>query len=446
MSTKVTLKNGNRIVESLQDLEDFFLEGITPEEERRIGIEFEALGVMKDSLQAIGYREHILPIFDHLIRSYGYAPILEEGGTIALEKDGKVIALEPGGQLELSGSPFKTLFECQREYEAFLSELSGHPLAHRVGFLGLGLQPLSPDSAIEMVPKPRYGIMAPYLGNKGGRALDMMKRTATIQVNLDYTSIEDLLRKVRLAFRLTPIYQAIFANSPMALGRLNGYQTQRAAIWQDTDPDRCGLVPRLMKDNATLHDYLEYILGIPLILLEDEGKLYPTPPIPFGRFLEEGIGGRRASLSDFILHLSLIFPEVRIKTVFEVRGADSLPRPLLFAPAALLVGLFYDEQATRESEGLLEGLSEEEVFSLYQKVPRLGYDAGHQKNSLLDLALGLVKIAQGGLVRRGCGEETFLESLMTLIGERKNPAMVFRERFLVKGKNLKEALEPFFLA
>lgn len=446
MSTKVTLKNGNRIVESLQDLESFFRGGITPENERRIGIEFEALGVMRDTLRAIGYTEHILPIFEYLMNTHGYAPIIEGGNTIGLEKDEKVIALEPGGQLELSGSPFKTLMECQREYEEFLGELSGHPLGDRVGFLGLGLQPFSPNRAIEMVPKPRYGIMAPYLRKRGERALDMMKRTATIQVNLDYTSIEDLLRKVRLAFYLTPIYQAMFANSPIALGRLNGYQTQRASIWQDTDPDRCGLVATLMHNNATLSDYLEYVLGIPLILLEDEGELHETPPVPFGRFLQEGIGSRRATLSDFILHLSLVFPEVRIKTFFEVRGADSLPRPLVFAPAALLVGILYDEQASLEAEGLLKGLPKEGVFSLYSSVPRLGYKAGIDKmGSVFDWALGLVKIAKGGLIRRGYGEEGFLEGLIEPLAEGKNPALVLRERFLASGKNLGEALKPFFL-
>ncbi len=445
MSTKITLEHGNRILESIQDLEKYFKDGVKPSEERRIGIEFEALGVLRDSLKAIRYTDHILPIFTHLIRSHGYGPICEEGRLIGLEKEGRLVALEPGGQLELSGSPLKTLLECRNEHEAFLQEVSGHPLAKGVGFLGAGLHPVSPSYAIETVPKPRYGIMAPYLSKKGSRALDMMKRTATIQVNLDYTSIQDLLRKVRLCFRLTPVYQALFANSPIGLGRPNGYQTERAAIWQDTDPDRCGLVPSLMGQGVTLRDYLDYVLDIPIILLEEEGRLLPVPPIPFRRFLEEGLGGRRPTLSDFVLHLSLVFPEVRVKTFFEVRGADSLPKALVLAPAALLVGLLYDEQATQEAEGLLDGFPQEAFVSLYRTVPRLGLDGRIKEADLPELAKALVDASKRGLERRGYGEEVFLEGLMELMAEGKNPAMVLRERFFGCGKNLKEALGLFFL-
>ena len=304
---------------------------------------------------------------------------------------------------------------------------------------------MSPSCAIETVPKPRYGIMVPYLSKKGSRALDMMKRTATIQVNLDYTSIQDLLRKVRLCFRLMPVYQAMFANSPVGLGRLNGYQTERAAIWQDTDPDRCGLVPSLMDQGATLRDYLDYVLDIPIILLEEEGRLVPGPPIPFRRFLEEGLDGRRPTLSDFVLHLSLVFPEVRVKTFFEVRGADSLPKALVLAPAALLVGILYDEQATQEADGLLDSFPREAFVSLYRTVPRLGLDARINETGLPELAKALVVASKRGLERRGYGEEVFLEGLMELMAEGKNPAMVLRERFLGCGKNLKEALGLFLL-
>ena len=445
MSTKITLEHGNRILESFQDLEKYFEDGAKSSENRRIGIEFEALGVLRESFRAIRYTDHILPVFDHLIRSYGYGPILEEGRLIGLEKGERLVALEPGGQLELSGSPLKTLMECKEEHDAFLQEVSGHPLNREVGFLGAGLQPVSPSSSIETVPKPRYGIMAPYLSKKGSRSMDMMKRTATIQVNLDYTSTRDLLRKVGLCFRLTPVYQAMFGNSPIGLGRPNGYQTERAAIWQDTDPDRCGLVPSLMGEGASLHDYIDYVLEIPIILLEEDGRLLAAPPISFRSFLEDGIGGRRPRLSDFVLHLSLVFPEVRVKTFFEVRGADSLPKTLVLAPAAFLVGILYDELATQEAERLLETFPLETFLSLYRSVPRLGLEAGVGAASVLELSRVLLHSAKKGLERRGYGEEIFLEGLMELVDQRKNPAMLLRDRFFDCGKNLKEAFGLSFL-
>ena len=171
----------------------------------------------------------------------------------------------------------------------------------------------------------------------------------------------------------------------------------------------------------------------------------PVPPIPFRRFLEEGLGGRRPTLSDFVLHLSLVFPEVRVKTFFEVRGADSLPRALVLAPAALLVGLLYDELATQEAEGLLDSFPQEAFVSLYRTAPRLGLEGRINETGLPELAKALVDASKRGLERRGYGEEVFLEGLMELMAEGKNPAMVLRERFLGCGKNLKEALGLFLL-
>jgi len=407
MSTKITLEHGNRILESIQDLEKYFKDGVKPSEERRIGIEFEALGVLRDSLKAIRYTDHILPIFTHLIRSHGYGPICEEGRLIGLEKEGRLVALEPGGQLELSGSPLKTLLECRNEHEAFLQEVSGHPLAKGVGFLGAGLHPVSPSYAIETVPKPRYGIMAPYLSKKGSRALDMMKRTATIQVNLDYTSIQDLLRKVRLCFRLTPVYQAMFANSPIGLGRPNGYQTERAAIWQDTDPDRCGLVPSLMGQGVTLRDYLDYVLDIPIILLEEEGRLLPVPPIPFRRFLEEGLGGRRPTLSDFVLHLSLVFRKSGSRRSSKCGGPIAFQRPWCSLPRPCSWGFFTMSRPPKRPRGCWTVFLGRRSFRSTEPSPGLGLMAGSRKRTYQSSPRRLSMHPKEGLKGEGTAKRSF---------------------------------------
>ncbi len=262
---------------------------------------------------------------------------------IALEGRKATITLEPGGQLELSGEACESIHCAEEELAQHVNEIVEVADELGLAFLGLGMQPLSPLEDIEWVPKVRYGIMAPYMSKVGKLGHRMMKQTATVQANIDFESERDAMTKVRLAMGLSPILTAAFANSPISDGKLNGYLSYRQHVWTDTDRDRCGLLPFAFSRDAGFEDYADWALDVPMYFIRREGKLVELTGLPFREFLKHGAAGHHATMADWQLHLTTLFPETRLKTYIEIRSVDSQPPERMLALPALVKGVFYDD-------------------------------------------------------------------------------------------------------
>jgi glutamate--cysteine ligase len=309
--------------------------------------------------------------------------------------------LEPGGQVELSAPLVKSIHEAKLQLDEFFFQLK--TIAGFVGpitWIASGIQPFSQLKKIEWVPKTRYKIMAHYLGRKGKKAHDMMKRTATNQINLDYLSEEDAICKMRLALAVTPIAAAMFANSALSEGKLNGYQSERLNIWHHTDPARSGLILKLICAHCSFEDYLNYVLDVPMMFIVRHGKWIVTRNLTFRKFIAKGFKGTHATQNDFELHLSTIFTDARFKKYMELRGMDGQRSHLIPAVFAFWKGILYDEEARLQAAKILKGFSEKEILGLYRNVERLGLRAKIKRVPVLDLARQLTRISEKGLIRQ----------------------------------------------
>jgi glutamate--cysteine ligase len=305
--------------------------------------------------------------------------------------------------------------------------------------LGLGMQPVSRIDEIELLPKTRYHIMYPYMARKGRLGQRMMKQTAGVQANLDYSGERDAIRKFRLTMGLAPLVYAIFANSPIADGSLNGYQSFRGHIWYDTDPDRCGVPPFVFADECGFEDYAEYALDVPMYFLIGEDHQYTDltrpPGITFRQYMERGWNGRRATLDDWSNHLTTIFTEVRLKKYVEVRTADSQPPELMLALPALLKGLLYDDDCLDGAWDLVKRWSYPERMELTDSAHKIGLETRTGRVKLRDLGLELLNIAAAGLVRqralneRGEDESIYLLRLIDLVRSGHSHASLTIERW-----------------
>jgi glutamate--cysteine ligase len=403
-----------------------FLAAMKSASELRIGAEAEKIAVRSDTGAVVPYEGErgILEILRAFEKRHGWHPVTEIAGgpVIALERDRAAVTLEPGGQLELSGTPHSDLHAIHAEMSAHLAELASLCATVGTSWLGIGFHPFASQSDLPWVPKLRYGIMRDYLPTQGGRALDMMRRTATIQANFDYQSEEDAMRKMRVALRLSPIVTAMFANSPLVEGRLVGDRSVRARVWLDVDPHRQGLVPAVWHERSTFRDYVEWALDAPMFLLKRQGRVVANTGQPFRSFLASGFRGRVAGPDDWETHLNTLFPEVRLKRTIEVRGADSQPSRYAMAVPAIWTGILYDDTALAEAEALTAALRYEEVQAARPDIAAraLGAELGGKK--MAAWAERVVEIARGGLARRGLGEEVFLGPLAALVGHAKCPA------------------------
>jgi glutamate--cysteine ligase len=415
-----------------------FVEACKPRPAWRIGPEMEKFGVYEQTLAPVPYpgERGILRILEELAAIHGWVPEHEyDGGpVIALASGGASITLEPGGQLELSGAQSEDLHQVQVETRRHLREIA--PLSRALGirWLGLGLHPFAARSDFAWVPKQRYGVMREYLPTRGGHAIDMMLRTCTVQVNLDYASEADAMRKMRVALALAPATTAIFANSPWKEGRAHGGLTYRGRVWLDVDPDRSGLLPALWKPTARFEDYVQWALDVPMFLFKRDGHAILNTGQTFRSFLKDGFSGHRARLEDWKVHLNTLFPEVRLKKTIEIRGADMQGIDTACALPALWTGLLYDEQALSEAEGLVAGWTYEEVAELRNAVWRDALRAPFRGKPLAEVAQRVVAIAAGGLVRRaradattGRDESQYLEPLRKLVERARCPADVLLE-------------------
>lgn len=360
----------------------------------------------------------------------------DRGRTIALFRGDASITLEPGGQFELSGAPFSTVHETAAELDEHIALLRRHCGPHGIGFLGIGFHPTATWAELPLVPKNRYDVMARYMPTVGSRGLDMMKRTATVQANYDWSSEADMVASYRAALAVSPLVAALFANAPFVEGRPSGALSERQRVWADTDPRRAGFPQVVFDDGFGYERYVQWALDVPMYFVRRDGVHHDVAGASFRAFLHEGLeldvtGGRervRATLRDFADHLTTVFPEVRLKRVLEVRSADVAPPDRLCALPALYKGLLYDERARDEAHALMDGASGKELAALRADVAVTGLGARFRGEPILARCQALVAAAAAGLARldarnaSGADESCFLRPLQDIVARGRTPA------------------------
>ncbi|MDH3233410.1 MAG: glutamate--cysteine ligase [Alphaproteobacteria bacterium] len=413
--------------------------GCKPPEAYRIGTEHEKFAYRRSDLKPLAYEgpggigELLLAL-----QQFGWAAVHEGENIIALKRDGASITLEPGGQLELSGAPLETLHQTCDEVNTHLHEVKQVGEQFDIGLLGLGYQPKWPRDAIPWMPKGRYAIMKRYMPLKGSLGLDMMLRTATVQVNLDFASEADMVKKFRVGLALQPIITALFANSPFTEGKPNGFLSYRSHIWTDTDPDRCGILPFVFEDGMGFERYVDYLLDVPMYFVYRNGKYIDVAGQSFRDFMAgtlPGLPGEVARMGDWDDHMTTAFPEVRLKTFLEMRGADAGPWARICALPAIWVGLLYDDSALEAANDLIRGWSHEDHLRLRAEVPRTGLATEFGSTNVLDVAREVVSIARAGLKARGkkgaldADETGYLQILDAIVRAGRTPAEELLEAF-----------------
>ncbi len=429
-------------IESRADLLSVFEGGEKPSEQWRIGTEHEKFVYRCADHRAPSYEE---PggIRDLLmgLTEFGWEPVIEGGNVIALKGEDGAVSLEPAGQFELSGAPLENLHQSCSEAARHLGQckMIGDRLG--LGFLGTGMWPDKSRSDLPVMPKGRYGIMLNYMPKVGGLGLDMMLRTCTIQVNLDYSSEADMVKKFRVGLALQPVATALFANSPFLEGKPNGFKSFRSHIWEDTDPDRTGMLPFVFDEGFGYERYCDYALDVPMYFVFRDGRYIDVAGESFRDFLDGRLAelpGEKPRLTDWTDHLSTAFPEVRLKSFLEMRGADGGRWSRICGLPALWVGLLYDGQSLDAAWDLVKDWDISERERLRHEVPRLALDAvTPDGRSMRDFAGDVLDIAADGLTRRaklnsaGDNEGGFLDPLRDVIATGMTPA----DRLLQKYHN-----------
>lgn len=434
MST-LTGQSPSKVLSSAKDLEGYFQSFAKPISKRRVGLEAEFFAVDETTGQALPYEGErgIHAILACLAKEFRYTPVKEGPHIIALSRGDNFVSLEPGGQIELSAPPVKNVFDIECQLQAFIKELnSARKQFSKIRFLAVGIQPFSALSDIPWsVPKERYAILAEHAIQHGKLSHEMMKLTATNQINLDYTSEANAMEMLRVSLGITSIVSALFANSSFSGGRPNGFMTRRLEIWNHTSRDRSGFIVGFTNLGKTFKDYLDTILDMPLIFLFRKDKWIRVKNLSFRAFIKNGFEGDLATLADFELHLSSAFPEVRIKTYIEIRGMDGQFPQLIPAVAAFWKGILYDEEARGRAWDLVSYATETERVSLHLAVPREGLKAKLGTKPILPLARELVEIACESLARQRPADEKRNECIF--LGR-------IREEIAKPGKSPAEAL------
>ncbi|HUC62142.1 MAG TPA: glutamate--cysteine ligase [Alphaproteobacteria bacterium] len=445
-------KSSGELVESKAQLVEYLAAGCKPKFSWRIGVEHEKFAFHRASLKPLAYDEPggIRDLLKAFVARFGWEPVEEGGNLIALAKGNCAITLEPGGQLELSGAPLKTVHETCAEVGRHLYEAKaiGDDLGY--GLLGMGFHPSATRAEIPWMPKGRYRIMREYMPKKGGLGLDMMLRTSTVQVNLDFASEADMVKKFRASLALQPVAIALFANSPFTEGRPNGYLSYRSHVWTDVDPDRSGILPFVFEPGMGFERYTDYLLGVPMYFVYRDGKYIDASGQSFRDFLAgklPALPGERPRIGDWIDHMTTAFPEVRLKRVLEMRGADGGPWRILCALPALWVGLLYDQVALDAASDIVKDWTREEHDYLRREVPKRALKTPFRKRDLQALALEVLEIATEGLRRRardmgfGSDETAYLDVLWEIARAGRAPAEDLLDAFRTRWK---ESVEPAF--
>jgi glutamate--cysteine ligase len=424
-------------IESIDQLVDLMRGGEKPPERWLVGTEHEKIGLLEPDRTPIPYEgpRGIGAVLESIAALDDWTRIREEGNTIGLRKAGASITIEPGGQLELSGAPLRTIFETCDEFHTHLSLMNrvSEPLG--IVWLGLGMHPIHGVADLPRMPKARYRIMREYLPGRGSLSLEMMFATATVQANFDYADEADMVAKVRTALSISPLVSAIFANSSLSEGKANGFASRRLHAWQHTDPDRTGLLSFAFAPDFGYRRYVEWALDVPMFFIVRGDHYLPARGLTFRRFLAEGHGELRATLADFDRHLTTLFPDVRIKQWIEVRGADAVPPGLTCSLPALWKGLLYDDGARAAAVELAGGASHEEREAARSDVARRGLDASFAGRSVLTLARELAAVSREGLRRIGhagrvdADETAFLDPVLEQLELGRSPGAIVRDRW-----------------
>jgi glutamate--cysteine ligase len=430
-----------REIEDPSELVDYFRAAEKPESEFRIGTEHEKIGIREGTLAPIPYAGPggIAALLGEIERQHGFTPLLDGENVVGLEKDGTSITLEPGGQLELSGAPLRTLEETCREFTEHVAMIKQVSERFGIAWLGLGIHPLAKVEEIPRVPRERYRIMREYLVERGELALTMMHATGTVQVNLDFSSAGDAARKLRLALAIQPVVTALFANSSISGGGPNGFESRRAWVWRHTDPDRCGLLPFVFSEEwdgeSAYRLYAEWALDVPMMFVQRGGTHLPIRGETFRRHLERRSGSHRPTIGDWHVHLTTLFPEVRLKRVIEVRGADCVGPGAICALPAFWKGLLYDAEALDAAYRRISAWTFAGVDRMHASVAREGLSAAAPDAPVLEVAREVLRLSASGLSRLGArpgvapAEGRFLDPLLEIAERGKSPARVLLEHW-----------------
>ncbi len=426
--------------------------GCKPREDWRIGTEHEKFAFTREDLRPLPYHgpRSIRALLEGLAERFDWTPILEGDNPIALSKEGCNVTLEPGGQLELSGAPLVDIHETCSEVHEHLDQVKAIADPLDISLIGLGFLPLWRREDIPQMPKDRYQIMRAYMPTKGNLGLDMMHRTCTVQVNLDFESEADMVKKFRVSLALQPVATALFANSPFTEGKPNGFLSYRSHIWTDADPDRCGILPFVFEDGMGFERYVDFALDVPMYFVYRGGEYLDASGLSFRDFLAGKLPilpGELPTTSDWGDHLSTIFPEVRLKTFLEMRGADGGPWKSLCALPAFWVGLLYDETSLDAAWNLVADWTAEDHARLRSEVPRLALKTPWGRGILADLAREIVSISEAGLRRRaiiasdGLDETHYLAPVLEVAETGRTPAEVALAAY---ENDWQESVEPLF--
>ncbi|MBP2277420.1 MULTISPECIES: glutamate--cysteine ligase [Sphingomonas] len=440
MTTRPDSKKTSPIIESRDQLVASFARGEKPAERWRIGTEHEKFVYADSDHHAPSYTEKggIRDLLDALTE-FGWEPVMEGDNVIALNGVDGSISLEPAGQFELSGAPLENLHQTCAETGRHLQQIKTIGDRFGIGFLGLGMWPDKTRAELPIMPKGRYAIMLRHMPRVGSMGLDMMLRTCTIQVNLDYSSEADMVQKFRVGLALQPLATALFANSPFTEGKPNGMLSYRSHIWSDTDPARTGMLPFVFEDGFGYERYADYALDVPMYFVYRDGTYIDAAGLSFRDFLKGELSvlpGEKPTLDDWNDHLSTAFPEVRLKTFLEMRGADGGPWGRICALPALWVGLLYDQGALDAAWDVVKHWTIEERQALRDAVPKLGLDAPIAGGRTLRAIAGeVIDIASAGLTARGrtdssgSNETGFLDPLREIVRSGKVPAELLLEKY-----------------
>ena len=428
-------QSGGGPIEDFNQLANLLEQGNKPKADWRIGTEHEKFGYCKDTLKALPYEgeRSIQSILQGLRDQFNWAPVEEGGHLIGLTKDGGNVSLEPGGALELSGAPLETIHETCDEVNVHLREVKEIADKIGVGFIGLGAAPIWQHEDVGLMPKGRYQLMDAYMGEVGTMGRTMMRRTCTVQVNLDFASEADMVQKFRVALALQPVATALFANSPFFEGKVNGHKSWRARVWRDLDTNRTGMLPFVFEDGMGFQRYVDYALDVPMYFVYRDGKYINALGQSFRDFLKgqlPALPGEMPTLSDWADHLTTIFPEARIKQFIEMRGADGGPWRRLCALPAFWVGLLYDQSSLDAAWDLVKSMDAETRDALRVSASVDGLQAEVSGIKMMELARQAVNISNAGLVARartGAGgmvpdETHFLNALQDSLETGQTPA------------------------
>jgi glutamate--cysteine ligase len=429
-------------IASRDELVTWLAAGIKPKSQFRLGTEHEKFAFTLEGRRPVPYagRRSIRALLEGMQHLLGWDPIIEDGNIIGLfdVTGGGAISLEPGGQFELSGAPVETVHQTSAELIAHRAQVKEVAAPLGIGFLGIGMAPTWSRADMPTMPKGRYRIMTAYMPKVGKLGLDMMYRTCTVQTNLDFASEADMVQKLRVSLALQPIATALFANSPFTEGKPNGFLSFRSEIWRDTDAARTGMLSWAFDPGMGFERWVDYALDVPMYFVKRGDRYLDVSGQSFRDLMAGKLAdhpGIEATISDWANHISTIFPEVRLKRYLEMRGADSGPWRWLPALPAYWVGILYDEDSLSAACDLIKKWSAEERQTLRDEVPKLGFKATVQGQSVLDLAIATLSIAEAGLRRRrrldgnGRDETRYLRPLQEIVGRGVTAAEALLEKY-----------------